>query len=183
MEDVLVHIRTALAGLRVVRRGDAMLRYSMVLAAIATCALACQPALPQLTDEQRAAIRDTVEQVMARMADAGRALDADRIRAVYAESPVSVINGVIIEDFDARFELTRQFIGSLRTLDGSYRNVHLEVLGSDVVVVTRNDDIAWSDTTGVEGVFHTAWTGVIRRIDGEWKIAYSHESWPLPDRM
>ena len=157
-----------------------MLRPSIIMAAIATCAVACQPASTELTDGQRVAIRDTVEQRMAEMANAGRALDADRIRAVYAESPVSVMNGVIIEDFDARFELTRQFLESVRTLEGSYRNVHLEVLTSDVVVVTRNDDIFWTDTTGTDGELHTAWTGVFRRIDGEWKIIYSHESWPLP---
>ena len=158
-----------------------MLRPSIVMAAIAMCAVACQPASTELTEGQRAAIKDTVEQRMDEMANAGRALDADRIRAVYAESPVSVINGVITEDFDARFELTRQFLGSLRTLEGRIRNVHLEVLASDAVVVTRNDDILWTDTTGTEGEFHTAWTGVFRRIDGEWKIIYSHESWPLPE--
>ena len=160
-----------------------MLRPSIVMAAIAMCAVACQPASTELTEGQRAAIKDTVEQRMDEMANAGRALDADRIRAVYAESPVSVINGVIIEDFDARFELTRQFLGSLRTLEGRIRNVHLEVLASDAVVVTRNDDISWTDTTGTEVVLHTAWTGVFRRIDGEWRVIYSHESWPPPEQM
>ena len=158
-----------------------MLRPSIVMAAIAMCAVACQPASTELTEGQRAAIKDTVEQRMDEMANAGRALDADRIRAVYAESPVSVINGVITEDFDARFELTRQFLGSLRTLEGRIRNVHLEVLASDAVVVTRNDDISWTDTTGTEVVLHTAWTGVFRRIDGEWRVIYSHESWPPPE--
>jgi len=151
------------------------------MAAIATCAVACQPASTELTEGERAAIEDTVEQLMVELVDAGRALDFDRIRAAYAESPVSVIDGVIIEDFDAHFELARGFFESLQTLDGSYRNVHLEVLAPDAVVVTRNDDIFWADTTGTEGEFHTAWTGVFRRIDGEWKIIYSHESWPLPE--
>ncbi len=158
-----------------------MLRPSIIMAAIAACAVACQPASTELTDGQRAAIKDTVEQLMAELADAGRARDFDRIRAAYSENPVSVTNGVIIEDFDARFELTRGFFESLRTLDGSSRNVHLEVLAPDAVVVTQNDDIFWADTTGTEGEVHTAWTGVFRRIDGEWKIIYSHESWPLPE--
>ena len=160
-----------------------MLRPSLVMAAIATCAVACQPASTELTDGQRAAIKDTIEQLMAEIADAGRARDADRIRAAFAESTVSAFNGVIIEGSDARFELTRQFLGSLRTLDGSYKNVHLEVLASDAVVVTRNDDIFWTDTTGTEGELHTAWTGVFRRIDGEWRVIYSHESWPSPEQM
>jgi ketosteroid isomerase-like protein len=152
------------------------------MVAIATCAIACQPTSTELTEGQRTAIKVTIELRMAEMANAGRALDADRIRAVYAESPVSVFNGVIIEDFDARFELTRQFLGSLRSLEGSFRNVHLEVLASDAVVVTRNDDLSWTDTTGTEGELHTAWTGVFRRIDDEWRVIYSHESWPLPEQ-
>ncbi len=160
-----------------------MLRPSIVIAAIAMCAVACQPASTELTDGQRAAIEDTIEQLMAEIADAGRARDFDRIRAAFAESTVSAFNGVIIEGSDARFELTRQFLGSLRTVDGSYRNVHLEVLASDAVVVTRNDDIFWTDTTGTEGELHTACTWIFRRIDGEWRVIYSHESWPPPEQM
>ncbi len=58
---------------------------------------------------------------------------------------------MMIEDFDVHFELAMRFFESLRTLGGSYRNVHLEVLAPDAVVVTRNDDIFWTDTTGTEG--------------------------------
>ena len=159
-----------------------MLRSSVVVvAAIATCAVACQPASTELTEGQRAAIRDTVQQVLAGMADPLRALDADRIRALYADEPVVALNGVILEDFDARFELTRQWLGSLRRVEGSHRNVHIEVLGPGAVVVTKNDDVTWTDTTGAEGEWHSAWTGVLRRIDGEWKIIYGHESVRLPD--
>ncbi|NIM49755.1 MAG: DUF4440 domain-containing protein [Gemmatimonadales bacterium] len=159
-----------------------MLRSSIAtVAAIAASVTACQPVSSELTDEQRAAIRDSLEQVMAGLVDAARALDADAIRARYAENPVVALNGVIFEDFDARFELTRQWLGSLRTLKGSYKNLHVEVLAPDAAVVTRNDDISWTDTTGVAGEFHSAWTGVFRRIDGQWKIVYSHESLPMPE--
>ncbi len=154
-----------------------------ILAAIAACAVACRPSSTELTDEQRAAIADTVEQVMARLANAGRARDADGIRAGYAEHVVAVVNGVLIEDIDAHFELTRQLLSSLRAVEGSYENVHIEVVAPDVAVVTRNDDANWTDTTGVEGEFHSAWTGVFRRINGEWKITYSYESFLLPESM
>ncbi len=40
------------------------------MAAIASCAVACQPASTELTEGQRAAIRNTVEQRMAEMANA-----------------------------------------------------------------------------------------------------------------
>ncbi len=150
----------------------------MVLPLLLLVGVACQPAMTDMTDEQRAAIRDTVEQIMDGLVDAARALDAVPVRAAYAENPVVVLNGVIIEDFDAQFELTKQFLGSLQVLDGSYDNLHLEVLAPDAVVVTRNDHLRWTDTTGTMGEWHSAWTGVFRLIDGEWKIVYAHESIP-----
>jgi ketosteroid isomerase-like protein len=153
----------------------------VTVAALAMFALACQPVSLELTNEQKGEIGEEVEQVWAGLVTAAEALNPDPIRAAYAENPVVVLNGVIIEDFDARFELTRQFLGSLRILEGSYKNVHMEVLAPDAVVVTRNDDLAWTDTTGAEGEWHSAWTGVLRRIDGQWKIIYAHESVAIPE--
>ncbi len=153
----------------------------VTVAALAMFALACQPVSPELTDEQESEIREEVERLWAGMEAAAEARNPDPIRAGYAENPVLVLNGVIIEDFDAQFQLTRQWLGSLRAVEGSHRNVHMEVLASDVVVVTSNDDLAWTDTTGAEGEWHSAWTGVFRRLDGQWKIIYAHESVALPE--
>ncbi len=152
----------------------------MVLSLIVLAAVACQPATKVLTEGQRAAIRDTVEQVMDELVAAGRALDAERVRAGYAEDPVVALNGVVIDDFDARFEMTKQFFGALRAAEGYYDNLHVEVLAPDAVVVTRNDHLSWTDTSGMTGQWHSAWTGVFRRMDGEWKIVYAHES-TLPE--
>ena len=150
--------------------------HRMSLPLMLSVAVACQPTTRVLTDEQRAAIRDTVEQVMDDLIAAGQALDAERIRAGYAENPVVALDGVIIDDFDARFEMTTQFFGALRVAEGHYDNLHMEVLAPDAVVVTRNDHLSWTDTSGMAGEWHSAWTGVFRRIDGEWKIVYAHES-------
>jgi ketosteroid isomerase-like protein len=150
----------------------------MILPVMLVVGVACQPPTTEMTAEQRAAIRDTVEQIMAQLVEAARALDGVPVRAAYAQNPVSVINGIIIEDFDARFEMTKQFLGSLRALDGSYDNLYMEVLAPDAVVATRNDHLNWTDTSGTTGEWHSAWTGVFRRIDGEWKIVYAHESTP-----
>lgn len=58
----------------------------------------------------------------------------------------------------------------------------MEVLAPDAVVVTRNDHVSWTGTNGMAGEWHSAWTGVFRRIDGEWMIVYTHESTP-PEPM
>ena len=155
-------------------------RASSVIATVALCVMACEPAAIELSSEQRAAISDSVEQAWAGMMTAARQLDAARMRAGYAEHPVVAVNGIIIDDFDERFDGTRQWLGSLRVLEATYDNVHVEVLAPDVVVATMNHHLTWSDTTGAPGEWHSAWTGVFRRIGGEWRIIYSHESLPLP---
>lgn len=147
-------------------------------AAIVLQAMACSP--PVTSPAQRKAIGQAVEQVWAEMIAGARALDPTRIRSAYIARPTAAINGVIIEDFDARFEETKHWLGSLRRLDAAYENVHLEVLAPDAVIATMNHHLTWTDTNSVDGEWHSAWTALFRRLDGEWKIAYSHESETRP---
>jgi hypothetical protein len=48
--------------------------YRITLPLMLAVGVACQPATTEMTDEQRAAIRDTVEQIMDGLVDAGRAI-------------------------------------------------------------------------------------------------------------
>lgn len=134
-------------------------------------------AAEEVTDDERAAIAGAVERVWAGMMAGARDLDPARIRAGYVDSPIVVINGLIIDDFDrGQFEGTRRWIGSLRRFDAAYDHVHLEVLGPAAVVATMNHHLKWTDTTGMAGEWNSAWTAVFRRVKGRWKIVYSHES-------
>jgi len=74
-----------------------------------------------------------------------------------------------------------RWLGSLRHLDANYDNVHLEVVAPDAAIATMNHHLRWTDTAGSDGEWHSAWTALFRRIDGNWKIAYSHESIPVPE--
>ncbi len=134
-------------------------------------------AAEEVTDVERAAIAIAVEQAWADMMAGARALDPARIRAGYVDSPIVVINGLIIDDFDrSQFEETRRWIGSLRRFDATYDHVHLEVLSPAAVVATMNHHLRWTDTTETVGEWNSAWTAVFRRVQGRWKIVYSHES-------
>jgi hypothetical protein len=133
-------------------------------------------AVSDLTDAQRAAIGDSVEQAWSEIMAGARALDAARIRAGYVQKPTVVINGLIVEDYDSQFEETRRWLGSLRQLDATYDHVHLEVLTPAAAVATMNHHLRWTDTVGAKGEWHSAWTAVFRRIEGQWRIVYSHES-------
>jgi ketosteroid isomerase-like protein len=133
-------------------------------------------AVSDLTEPQRAAIGHSVEQAWSEMMAGARALDPARIRARYSEKPIQVVNGVIVENFDSQFERTRRWLGSLRQLDATYDNVHLEVLSPSAALATMNHHLSWTDTVGAKGEWHSAWTAVFRRNEGQWKVVYSHES-------
>jgi ketosteroid isomerase-like protein len=133
-------------------------------------------AVSDLTDAQRAAIGDSVEQAWSEIMAGARALDPARIRAGYVQKPTVVINGLIIEDYDSQFEGIRRWLGSLRQLDATYDHVHLEVLTPAAAVATMNHHLWWTDTLGAKGEWHSAWTAVFRRTEGQWKVVYSHES-------
>jgi len=151
---------------------------SLSFAAAVTLA-ACQSRAPVgVTEAERAAIASAVEAAVADMMAGGRALDPDRIRAHYVDRPIVAINGLIVVDYDRQFDETRRWLRSLRQFNASYDHVQLEVLAPGAAVATMNHHLTWTDTTGMSGEWHSAWTALFRRTDGRWKIVYSHESTP-----
>jgi hypothetical protein len=138
-------------------------------------------AAEEMTDSEREVIAHAVEQAVAEMMAGARALDPERIRAGYVDSPIVVINGRIIDNFDRdQFDETRRWLRSLRQFDASYDHAHFKVLNRTAAVATMYHSLKWTDATGAAGAWNSAWTAVFQRIEGHWKIVYSHESSPLP---
>lgn len=134
-----------------------------------------------VTDAERDAVASAVEQAWSEMMAGARALDPERIRAGYVNDPVVTINGVIIEDFDRdQFNETRRWLRSLQHIEATYDNVHVEVLSPVAAVATMNHHLKWRDASGTTGEWNSAWTAVFRRIEGRWRVVYSHESTPQP---
>ena len=112
-----------------------------------------------------------------------RALDPERIRAGYAERPVVAINGRIVEEFDRdQFNETRQWVPSLRHFDASYDHVHVQVLSRDAAVATMMHHLKWTDSSGAQSEWNSAWTAVFREEHGRWRVGYAHESTAEPAR-
>ncbi len=152
-------------------------RSTVVTSALLASLAACRPASYELTDAVRAAVRDTIDMAIAEWIDAARAVDADRIRAHYAPDVVAALDGVVLDDFDDRFAQTRAFLAGIRSIEtGAWTDRHVEVLAPDAAVMTGTHRVVFVDTSGTEIPYHAAWTGVFRRLDGEWKVIYSHES-------
>ncbi len=134
-----------------------------------------------MREPERKAIARAVEATWADMMLGAKDLDADRIRTGYAAKPVVAINGRIIEDFDRdQFTVTRGWLKSLRQFDARYSNVHVHLLSPTAAVATMNHHLSWTDTAGIAGEWHSAWTAVFEQVDGRWRIVYSHESVSTP---
>ncbi len=119
----------------------------IVLPALAFCvaAIACQPASTELTDEQKAAIADSVTQLSAEMQSAFDNEDAAYFDYVSDWTTSSVVG-------NRSFEAGRSFVqesiwpNNDQTVElGETRTV---VLGSDAVVVERAQVNAITDSTG-----------------------------------
>lgn len=160
-----------------------------VLARTCLLALTCATASgachsrPAVTEADSAAISSAVEATWREMMAGARALDPERIRAGYAERPVVAINGRIVEDFDRdQFNETRQWVRSLRHFDASYDHVHVQVLSRDAAVATMMHHLKWTDSSGAQSEWNSAWTAVFREEHGRWRVAYAHESTAEPAR-
>jgi uncharacterized protein (TIGR02246 family) len=141
-------------------------------------AAACKGAAPTLTEQQTAAIADTVRQAAdAYMRDI-RALDFERVNGAYSADLVWAENGVLAVNRDSLTTAWRQVFATWRTVTrGEWKDIRVRVLGPDAAVITAGFDLAAQDTAGAPIGTRGVWTAVYVRTDAGWKIAYAHESY------
>ena len=136
----------------------------------------------------------------AELGPAERVALVDSVRA-FAANMVATIDGHDVDGFIAHHRGGPDFAwatsGGLMALDSHHvsmkayfpseqgKNVHFKLGESVVHVISRdaavltgiihstNVDAAGNPTTG-----HEAWSIVVQRIDGEWKVVQAHESYP-----
>ncbi len=161
-----------------------MRRLALAVVALAFLA-ACQPATTELTEEQSAAVADTVRQLADAFFDDFRAGDVDGAFAPFSSEIVWAENGVLAANRDSLVTVWSGFFASIQEVtSGDWGEVHVTVLGPGAAVFNASFDWAGVDTTGAElggsGVWTTVWQ---RTVDG-WKIVQGHESYlPPPESM
>jgi ketosteroid isomerase-like protein len=148
--------------------------------------VACQPSPTELTDEQRAAIRDTVDALMVDFWDAVRHADFDRGLTFFHDAPETALA------YEGRTDYT------LATLDSVYRpgyaatrsqertiaDSRTTVLAPDVVYVMQRGILSATDTAGTTyPATPFAFTVVWVRRNGEWKVLLGHQSDGLPESL
>jgi len=149
----------------------------MILPLMLLVLVACQPAAVELTEEQTAAIADTVRQQADAFFDAFRVLDSDRAMAPFGSDLVWAENAVLGADRDSMVTAWRGIFAAMRQVtSGDWGEVHIKVLGPDAAVFSGTFDWAGVDTTGAPvgaaGVWTTVW---VRTAEG-WKVTHGHES-------
>ena len=159
------------------------MRRFAVAAVVLAVLVACQPATTEFTEEQRAAVADTVRQLADTFFEDFKALDFDHAMLPYASQIVWAENGVLGTNRDSLETAWRGVFASLQEVTGGiWDEVHVEALGPDAAAFTASFDWAGLDTTGAQVGASGVWTTVWQRTAEGWKIVQGHESYqPVPE--
>jgi hypothetical protein len=144
---------------------------------------ACRPAPRDLSDADRAALADTLKQAAATiMADIDRH-EVGKFLAHHDGGPAFAwaTQGAILTLDSMRAIMMPYFSGP------SGQNVRFSLgtsvaypLTRDAGVVTAVVNSTNRDSTGTERKSHQAWSVVLQRRDGSWRVVQVHESYPGP---
>jgi uncharacterized protein (TIGR02246 family) len=137
----------------------------------------------ELTADQKAAIADTVNALHAASWDAWRAADVDKGLSYFLNSP-DVWWGEEGHALQGYADVEAYFRGSANGVsryDITISDSRTVVLAADAVAVLQQGVFSATDSAGTttpEQSFLMSATWV--RRDGQWKILYGHESYPVP---
>jgi hypothetical protein len=159
------------------------MRLRTVMAGAAVLALAACNRPQPLTDAQKTALADSVDQVAARMM-ASFAVHAtpENYLSYYVRGNdwVHAEYGMVYPTYDSLVKAVRAFWRPGTSMRGSLSDKHFTVLSRDVVVLTAMIGATMRDSAGAEMPFREAWTAVFHRTADGWKIAADHESTAPP---
>ena len=161
-----------------------MPRLAFTTVALAFLAAACQPAAVELTEEQKAALADSVSAMHAESWQPWLAADLDQGMRYFLNSPDVGWgwNGEIRYGYDNIDAWFRPNMAGMASQELTVADRRAVVLARDVVCVMESGTIAVTDTAGVTlPPMPFAMTAIWIRRDGEWKIHLGHESTANPE--
>lgn len=154
------------------------MRLRIVFAGLAVFALAACNKPQPLTDAQRTALADSVDQVATQMVASFAEHATAESYLSYGE-PGTWIHaeyGMVYPTYDSLAKAVRASFRPGTAFHVSLSDKHFEVLSRDVVVLTAKLDGDMRDSAGAQTPVHEAWTAVYQRTANGWKIAADHES-------
>jgi ketosteroid isomerase-like protein len=155
---------------------------TLLLVAAATLA-ACRPdERPRVSEAQRAAIADSLREVMIAAADLSTGDVVRHLMSLYPDSGrvVSASAGRVTTSRDTLEASIRTFwenVGrNMREPRWTWGAMHVDVLGPDAAVLTATYSIPHRTPRGAPHVVGGAWTAVFERRGGRWVIVQEHLS-------
>jgi len=145
-------------------------------AAAFTLGLGAACGLARLTETRRAAIVDSVEQVVHGVLDAANHRDAAGLLGAYVEDAVMAYNGVIYstkDSYRAALDSVWQALAGVETRPMSLRTM---VLGPDVAVTMVPFALTLTGKSGRQVTGQGVYTMLLQRRQDAWRILRSHES-------
>ncbi len=129
-----------------------------------------------ITDAQRATIEDAVRTLTNEMISAAEQADIDSIIVNSNDSYHTgfISNGVFYPSVDSLGAAFRS--SHLREQKIEMSETRISVLAHNVAVLTAHGNLSATDTTGntFESLF--AWTFIYTKVNDDWKITHSHQS-------
>ncbi len=161
------------------------MKLGITIAGAAALAVAAACSMPQrpLTEAQRAALGDSVDQVASRLTAAlATHLNVDTMLAYYVKGNelVHAEYGMIYPTYDSLVKGARAFLASVKSADLKLSDKHVTVLDRDVVVLTAMVGGTVTDAANRTTPVSEAWMMVFHRTSDGWKIAADHESTAPP---
>jgi uncharacterized protein (TIGR02246 family) len=158
----------------------------LVLAAFSLTVLAaCQPATTELTEEQKAAIADTVRQLSTDYLASVSTLDADTVMAFHIDSDEFAwsIDSELSLEFEAVKASAAAKYAALVAARVSLDTVRVAVLGPDAAVLSGAGAAFVTGPAGQEMKLLLAVTFVAARRDGRWVLLQGHSSHAAAESM
>ena len=157
------------------------MRRTFTLAAALLCCTGCQPQAHTLSTEQLAEVRDSLAQLVHRLAETWNAGQEEAYLDCYlADSTFTfAANGAIIRGWAAFADTVRAHRGMLRQSTVTYDQIFVDVLDYDHGVVTATFDWSAVDTAGASQRLHGTYTTLMSRTQVGWRVVNVAESFPL----
>jgi hypothetical protein len=160
----------------------------LVLSTVAAVA-GCRPSGQQaLSNAQRAAIADSLRQMMVAASDLSKGDVVRHLTSLYPDSGrvVSASAGRVITSRDTLEASIRSFwenVGrNMRDPQWRWGEMYVDVLGPDAAVLTATYSIPHRTPRGAPHVVGGAWTVVFTRRGGRWVVVQEHLS-DVPQTM
>ncbi len=133
-----------------------------------------------LTDAERSAIEEKIKALHSESLAAAEKVDVDRMFASSSSAYEigNINNGVFIPSLDALVAGFRELFATALGQDINVAETRVAVLGPNAAVLTAHGDFIATSKDGTMFESPFAHTMVFAKIEDDWRIIHSHQSFP-----